>query len=253
MLRADDYINSYIRWLKENIHTKEVNGFFEITTPFLDRRNDHLQIYAKQIGDKIILTDDGYIINDLVMCGCDISSPRRQKVLFTILNGLGVKIDDNTLTIEATIDNYPQKKHALIQAMISVNDMFMMSRHSVASLFLEDVEIFLEQYEVRYTPSIQLVGKSGFAHNFDFVIPASKQKPERLIKAINTPTKDKVQTVLFAWSDTRETRRNESVMFVFLNDLENKVRPDIELALSEYNITPIPWSARQSYISELTA
>ncbi|MGI6704532.1 MAG: DUF1829 domain-containing protein [Clostridia bacterium] len=248
-----DFINSYIEWLRTKIHINEINGYYEISTPFLDRHNDHLHIYVKQEGEKIVITDDGYIIGDLLMTGCDISSQRRKSVMEVILNSLGVKLVEDSLMVEARPENYPQKKHNLIQAMLSINDMFMLSKSRVASVFLEDVEQYLDINEIRYTPNVQLIGKSGFSHNFDFVIPSSRNKPERFIRAINNPTKDKAQTILFAWSDIREVRKREASMYVFLNDVEKSVRFEILSAFTLYEIKPILWSRRQDSINELSA
>lgn len=90
------------------------------------------------------MTDAGYTISDLDMCGCDImSSPKRKLVLSTILNGFGVQIDGEQICTKATEINFPQKKHALIQAMLSVNDMFFLSRSQVINVFFEDVQLFL--------------------------------------------------------------------------------------------------------------
>lgn len=253
MMDEKDFINSYINWLKSKIQLKEVNDYWEITTPFMDRHNDHLQIYVKQEGNKLLLTDDGYIIGDLNISGCDITSHKRQTVLKTILNSFGVKLENDALVVEARQDNFAQKKHALLQAMLSVNDMFMLSHHRVASVFLEDVEQFLDNNEIRYTPSVQFIGKSGFSHIFDFVIPSSKSKPERLIKAINNPTRDKAQAMLFAWTDTREVRRRETAMYVFINDMDKVIRQEILAAFTEYNIKPILWTKRQEYVSDLIA
>ncbi len=252
-IQADNFVNSYINWLKSNIQWKEINGFLEISTPFLDRHNDHLQIYVKEEGAKYILTDDGYILNDLMMSGCDISSPSRKSVLQTITNSLGVKVDGENLTVEARPDNFPQKKHQLLQAMLSVNDMFMISQPRITNIFLEDVEQFLDQSEIRYTPVVQFTGKSGFSHSFEFVIPASKKKPERLIKAVNNPTRDKAQTILFAWNDIREVRKNDSSLYVFVNDQEHSLRPEVTGAFGEYGVIAVPWTKREEYKEELVA
>ena len=41
-MRADDkrFIDAYIKWLRENSSQKVINGYTEITTPFLDSNND---------------------------------------------------------------------------------------------------------------------------------------------------------------------------------------------------------------------
>lgn len=111
----------------------------------------------------------------------------------------------------------------------------------------------MDENEIRYTPSVQFTGKSGFIHNFEFVIPASKKKAERLIKAINNPTRDKIQTILFAWSDIREARKKDSSLYVFINDSEHTLKPEVTGALGEYGVIAAPWTKREDYKEELVA
>jgi hypothetical protein len=253
MLKGNDFIDAYLVWLREKITFAAVDDVIEITTPFLDSHNDHIQLYIKQDKEKIVITDDGYTISDLLMTGCDLSSGRRKQILQGILNGFGVKMSGKELIVETDAHNYPQKKHALLQAVISVSDMFMLAQSRVAGVFLEDIESFFNQHDVRFTPAVQFPGKSGFQHTYDFVIPASKQKPERLIRAINNPTKEKAASVLFSWSDTKDMRKNDSSMFVFLNDSNLSIRTNITNAFLQYNINPIIWTEREKSITELAA
>ena len=54
--------------------------------------------------------------------------------------------------------------HSLIQAMISINDMFVMAQPRVASFFWEDVRDYLDQHDVRYNPRVKISGRSGYDH-----------------------------------------------------------------------------------------
>ena len=175
-------IDKYIIWLKQKMTFENVNGVFEITTPFLDRHNDNVQIYIKRNENGFILTDDSYTLNDLKLSGFDINSEKRKFILQTILNGFGIKRVREELLIEARQENFPMKKHNLIQAILSINDMFVLASPTVVNLFKEDVERFLNIKEIRFTPSVNFTGRSGFVHYFDFVIPASTIKPERILK-----------------------------------------------------------------------
>jgi hypothetical protein len=248
-----DFVDSYVSWLKSKMKTKEIDNYFEITTPFLDRHNDHIQIYVKKDGDKLILTDDGYTINELILSGVDISSNKRQEILNTMLNRFNAKLSNDEIFVETNISNFPQRKHSLIQAMLTIDDMFLTAQQRVKGFFIEDIESFFISNDIRFISEFQLTGKSGFSHSFDFAIPASKIKPERLIRAVNNPTREKVESLIFAWDDTREARKKESMMYVFLNDDEKKIRSDIIGALKEYSITPILWSNRQKHIADLVA
>jgi hypothetical protein len=88
---VDDLLNRYTKWLREKTMLKQVDEWVEITTPFLDRHNDYLQIYAKKENGHYTLTDDGYIIQDLLSSGCGLDTPKRKSLLTIALNGFGVK------------------------------------------------------------------------------------------------------------------------------------------------------------------
>ena len=62
----------------------------ELTTPFLDRHNDHLQVYATRRNGSFVLSDDGYVLSDLRTSGLEIDTPKRKIILESVLNGLGV-------------------------------------------------------------------------------------------------------------------------------------------------------------------
>lgn len=225
-----------------------------MTTPFLDRHNDHLQVYATRHDGSIILSDDGYILSDLRTSGLEMDTPKRKQVIDSILNGLGVRSENNRLTVEASNTNLGQRLHSLIQAMLAVNDMFVMGQPRVASFFLEDVRHFLDIHNVRYTPRVKLAGKSGYDHGIDFLIPKSQMRPERILQAIATPKKDNIFAYLWALSDTRAARTGEAEAeaYAFLNDQEQPVGGDIAEALSAYGVIPAVWSQRENYAEALS-
>ena len=252
-LGPSELVSAYLEWLRSQITAERIGDAIEITTPFLDRHNDYLQIYVKQAEAGLLLTDDGNTIRDLESSGCDIKSQRRSSMLRLILNGFGVKHSEDELVVEATPANFPQRKHALLQAILAVNDMFMTAKRHVDQFFLEDVERFLRLHDVRFTPHIQFVGKTGFVHSFDFVVPASHQQPERIIKAINQPKRDSVTSLLFSWADTKQVRPPDSVAYAFLNDSERHPGSELRSALREYGVRDVLWHERERFAPELAA
>ena len=100
----------YIKWLEQEITVNKLGEYIEITSPFLDRYNDYLQVYAKsEKNDEIILNDDAYIINNLQMSGIDINSSKRKQILKSFLNKYNVKLQNNELTTKSGIEDFPQK------------------------------------------------------------------------------------------------------------------------------------------------
>lgn len=245
-------INAYVDWLHKGLSVKNLEEACELTTPFLDRHNDHLQIYAIKKGGKIILSDDGYILSDLRTSGLDLNSSKRKVVLETMLNGFGVKSDNRQLFIEASQKNLGHRLHSLVQAMLAVNDMFVMAQPRVTGFFWEDVKKFFDEHEIRYSPRVKISGRSGFDQAIDFLIPKSQISPERIIQIINAPNKNTIGTYLFTLEDTRAVRDNGlSQAYAFLNDTGRKIGGDIIEALEAYKVIPALWSKRETYISAL--
>lgn len=246
-------IDDYYAWLKDKTALRQIDQWVEITTPYLDRHNDYVQIYAKPAHGGFVLTDDGYTIEDLEHSGCKLESRKRQDLLRMTLNGFGVQMDGKALQIHASSENFALRKHNLVQAMLAVNDMFYLAVPMVVSLFYEDVVAWLDLHDVRYTPKVKFTGKTGYDHLFDFVIPKSKRQPERIIQTINRPNRDTAQAVVLSWIDTKEVRSPESRAYALLNDTEQTISSAVVDALRSYDVRPVSWSEREEVREELAA
>jgi hypothetical protein len=225
----------------------------EITTPYLDRHNDVLQIYARRSNGGYLLSDDRYTIHDLEASGCSLKTEKRQDLLRITLNGFGVKEHDGALEVQATSENFPLRKHNLIQAMLAVSDLFYLAKPMVESLFFEDVVAWLDANEVRYTPKVKFTGISGYDHLFDFVIPKSRKQPERILQAINRPTRDTAEAFIYKWTDTREVRPVDSKAYAVLNDIDQPIPSGVIDAFRDYSIHPVAWSGRTESVAEIAA
>lgn len=246
-------VETYLAWLKDTTTLRQVDDWIEIPTPYLDRHNDYLQIYIQRQSDNYTLTDDGYILGDLERSGCNLDTPKRNALLTMTLNGFGVQLNDDALIVHATKDNFAQKKHNLIQAMLAVNDLFYLAMPTVASVFFEDVETWLDIHDIRYTPKAKFTGKSGLDHLFDFVIPKSRSQPERILQAVNRPARDTAQTVVFSWIDTKEVRSPDSKAYAILNNTEHAISGEVLDIFRNYEVTPVSWNTRDMIVEELAA
>ena len=234
-------LDQYSQWLRDKSVLREVNDqYVEITTPFLDRHNDYAQIYVRRENGGYLLTDGGETIEDLRSSGCDLETRKRKDLLTATLNGFGIQRDGDALMVKATPQSFSLRKHNLVQAILAVNDLFYLAVPVVASLFLEDVMAWFELHDIRYTPNVKFTGKSGYDHTFDFVIPASRRAAERLIRAVNRPSRDLAESLAFSWVDTREVRPATSRFYAFLNDEDRPPAAPILDALRNYEIIPVP-------------
>ncbi len=244
-------LDQYWVWLKDKTTLRQIGDWIEITTPYIDRHNDHIQIYAKRRDGSFVLTDDGYVLQDLEQSGCKIDSAKRQGLLKMTLNGFGVQLNNQALEVHASPDNFALRKHNLVQAVLAVNDLFYLASPMVASLFYEDVVAWLDLSEIRYTPKVKFTGKSGYDHLFDFVIPRSRLQPERIVRAISRPNRDTAQAMAFSWIDTKEVRPSESQAYAILNDTEHPISESVLDAMRNYDVRPVLWSGRDQARQEL--
>ncbi|WP_410563844.1 DUF1828 domain-containing protein [Amycolatopsis sp. cmx-4-61] len=251
----DLLISSYHTWLRERVSTEVMdNRTTELTTPFLDRHNDYIQVYAEQESSgSYLLTDDGYIISELRSSGVESRGTRREELFHRLLAGYGITLKGSELQTRATNNDLGQRLHSLIQAMLSIDDMFVLSQPTIEKLFIEDVAKFLDDCDIRYTPAAKFAGKSGLDHLVDFVIPKSKTAPERFLHVVNSPRRDRIENILFAINDTREARRGDTSSLALINDTKREVSTETIEAFKRYDVVAQPWSDREELVETLAA
>jgi hypothetical protein len=252
-MSTENLVEQYFSWLKSKTAWRDINGWTEITTPYLDRHNDYIQIYLRQSGDEWELTDDGETLTDLIQSGCELDTPRRKALLQTTLNGFGMHLVNGAITVKTKQDSFALRKHNLIQAILAVNDLFYLARASVESFFFEDVALWMDDSDIRYTQRVKFSGRTGYDHLFDFVVPKSKKEPERILRVVNNPAKDQANAAILSWVDTKEARPSNSVAYAVLNDKERIIPDGVVEALKNYDITPLPWSQRDEFRERLAA
>ncbi|WP_370821901.1 DUF1828 domain-containing protein [Acidaminococcus massiliensis] len=249
-----DHITNYLNWLKANMKQTQIDAeTVEITTPFLDRHNDYTQIYIKNLKDhQVCISDQGYIVDDLKMCGISLKGGKRSSVFHQILSGRGIQYNDKTdeLYVVCNRSQIAENQHTLLQCMLDINDMFYLSTDTVSSVFYEDVLQFFDHNDIFYSPDIKVTGKSGLSHDFPFVLQKNKKHPERMIKLANRLDKNEAERIMFAWSDVSE-KRTYSQLIVFINDL-NTYNKELPKHMAQYNpsIISIKWTERDKQLEK---
>ena len=245
-----ELVDDYLNWLEDTSNIEEVRDWIEITSPYLDRHNDYFQIYAVPTDDGFRLTDDGYILSDLAQSGCNIDSRKRKDLLRTTLKSFGVRIHDNELTATTSKRDFAFHKHILIQAMLSIDDLFYSTSSNAANLFYEDVVSWMDLGNIQYLPNMKMAGERGYDHRFDFVIP---RRPGRIVHTVNQPNRSVCESLAISWFDAQISRHPKTIAYALLNDSHTNVPKEVLDALLAYDIVPVPWSDRESVLAELAA
>ncbi len=248
---VNELIDKYYDFLKGRtaVITETGSNWAVISTPFIGLFNDTLEVYAKKDNGKILMSDDGVTIKNLDLIGSPISrSPKRKDLLERILLTYGIQLQNGELVVEATENNFAQKKHNLISAISEINDMYMMAKHTVDSVFKEDVQRYLDEQQIIYTPQFISKGSTGLEFTFDFQI-AYREK-EIVLKSFNTINKLNLPNFLFTWEDIKSVRErvtNKQVIgLAVINDEEKEIQKEYLEALRSKNADFILWSKRHT-------
>lgn len=244
-------IDQYLKWLKQELIFTELEEACQISTPFLDRHNDAIEIFVEKKNGLIRLTDDGYTIRDLRASDMEFTTAKRKAHLAAVLHGFGVRLDGEEIAVESSVEDFPQKKHNILQAILAVNDMFVMAEEHVLSLFKEDVALFLESHRIAAFSDFKLSGKSGFDHKFDFGLPKTTQKPQRVLQSINNLTRENATSLAFMVGDVRMLRPEPLGAFAIINDTTRPPNQEHLSALKVYEVVPLLWSHRDEAIPVL--
>lgn len=220
-----------------------------ISTPFLGLFNDTLEIYAKRREDgQIILSDDGKSLHNLNLVGVSISrSPERREIVEKLLVGYGVTMQGDEIIAKATDSNFHQKKHDLLQAMLELNDLYVLSKPTVSKAFKDDVREYLDEQKIIYTPEFISKGIAGIEFVFDFQIAYRNQ--EIVIKSFNRANKVYLSSFLFAWKDVKkyreDTTRKNVTGIAIINDKNKPFPEEYTHALEKERTGYMLWSERE--------
>jgi len=242
-------MDNYYSFIKEKtlITANNSSDWIEISTPFVGLFNDTVDIYAKKEGNRIFLSDDGNTLRDLELSGLEITrSPKRKEILDRILINYGVQMNNEELITEANDRDFPQKKLNLISAISETSDMYYLARHTVASVFREDVKTYLDEQELIYTPYFISKGSTGLEFTFDFQI--AYKNTEIVIKSFNSVNKMNLPHFLFTWDDIKKVREQQTqkdiIGLAVINDIDREISDEYLLALANKGAQYILWSQR---------
>ena len=258
-INSQRYLTDYAQWLSSPNHAPDLGVIIEINSPCLDRNSDYIQLYVRQSPAGVFtISDDQYTLDDLQSCGCEFT-PARKAMLEYLTRRAGISIENTgNLTVSCAEAELAQKKHDLIQTILTVNDMFY--SYDTATCFNSVIAKWLVDKNVPFISDYKIEGVSGLDNFFDIIIPASRQGSERFIFITNCVSETSINNIVYLWQDITPTRTPGSECFVIVNDenslyLENNsgyvAGLDYEKELAGRGIKIIPWSQREAFLPEL--
>ena len=178
----------------------------------MDRNSDYIQLYVRQSPAGIFtIYDDQDTLHDLQSCGCEFT-PARKAMLEYLTRRAGISIENTgNLTVSCAEAELAQKKHDLIQTILTVNDMFY--SYDTATCFNNVIAKLLVDKDVPFVSDYKIEGASGLDNFFDIIIPASRQGNERFIFINNCVSETSINNIVYLCRDIMPTPRPGKRMF----------------------------------------
>ena len=119
-------INNYLDWFKSSTIITPIESAdketVKVSTMFLDSHNDGIEFYIYRLTDDlVVLTDDGWYLQDLESCGIDLNSSRITEQINWYRNFLNLDIVEGEISSVVRLDeNISSRIHDYIQALILI-------------------------------------------------------------------------------------------------------------------------------------
>ncbi|MGV3094737.1 MULTISPECIES: DUF1828 domain-containing protein [Staphylococcus] len=251
-------MNEYFNWLKQKYKYKQLNNSMEITTPFKNHINDYIRIYVDMLpNSEIKLSDDGLTLNELDLLGVDITTKTRERLIKNVLNQFSLELNNDEIIANVKNESFAQSKHNLIQGILKIYDLSMTTKSNVSNLFYEEVLDFFYDEDIIGSAKVAISGESGIKHSIDYILPATKSAPEKLINFANNLDFNKVTTDSYIYRDVKPNRLNknnlEPKMLIIANDIENPITNRTLTVAQHENLSILKWSDKKQILSALTA
>jgi hypothetical protein len=214
----------------------EINQYVRVRTPFLFPDGDVIDIFAKQQGELVSLTDLGETVRWLRMQSLSQRrSPKQLQLIEDICLNHGIEFFKGMLILRVRPgEDISSAIMRLAQACLRVSDLWFTFRTRAVETIADEIADFLTEKVVPFERSERLAGRSGQIWRPDFHTRTPKQSS--LIYVLSTGSKAAArgvaEHVLAAWYDlSHYTAGPEALKFISLFDDTVDVWTEKELNL----------------------
>lgn len=242
----EDMLSDFRGWLQKEptVLHDSTTGWSVVPTPFVGLFNDLMEVYVKEDGDDIVLSDDGATLWNAESAGFDGNKPDNKALIDLVLARYDVLLNDEKhIVTRVAKEHFNQGKYGLSMAMLAINDI----ASKGSSVFQRNVKLQMLSQEVNAFPQIQIRGRSGIDFTFDYIV--SRPKVEYIIQSASNLDMSVLASFIFGFEDVSDFRRlaseKEVKGMIIVNDVDKTVNQDYLKALQSRNMDYVLWSSRK--------
>lgn len=229
-----------------------------IRTPFLYPDGDMIDIFAKNGGSTVMLTDFGETLRWLRMQTVSSRrSPKQNKLIQDVLLNHGVELFRGMLTVRVhDSEDLASATMRIAQACLRVADLWFTFRTRAVESITDEVADLLVEQGILYERNVPLPGRSGRVYRPDF--HARTERRSALVNVLSTGSsaaaRGMVEHVFTQWHDLSHLKVGpEALRFVSLFDDTMNVWSDYDLTLLAELSEVTFWSRPEELIEKLAA
>jgi hypothetical protein len=239
-------------------HCEQVNEYIRIRTPFMYPDGDSVDLYLRERGAALTLTDLGEALQWLWTHQVGERRTKRQdRLVQEVATRAGVELFREMLIVRLQDpQEMAQAITALSQAVMRVADIWFTFRTRSAETVIDDVAEFLAEQKISYEQNARFIGRSGKTWKMDF--HTRSRDRSALVKILSTGSraaaKQVADTTVAAWYDLSQLSADpKGLKFVSLLDDTADVWSDEDIRRVD-DISEIAfWSRPDEFAEKLVA
>jgi len=243
----------------ELFQCENVGGYLRIRTPYLYPDGDYIDVFVKEQGDELTITDLGETTRWLRMQTVAMRrSPKQRQLIEDACLTHGLEFYRGMLLARCSADEKDLSATVtrVAQGALRVSDLWFTFRTRAFESVTDEVADFLTIREAPFQRGEQLTGPSGRPYTIDF--HARVPQSSSLVAVLSTGSRSAaprlVDHITATWYDLSHLKMGqEPVEFVSLFDDTLNVWRDEEFRLVEDFSKVAYWSAQEEFVQMLRA
>jgi hypothetical protein len=251
-MNCEELISSYLATLQGGFSClPSAKERVRVVTPYLYPDHDRIELFVRERGDKVTVSDLGETLRHLETLGMDvISNQKRWFQVQHIAAGLQVQVREGVILKEAAKESVGETIFDVLAACKAVADLIYSTRAYEPATFEDEVAEYLEESELKAERRVPVVGESGTKYTVNLQVPAGQKTAliATLSPKSSAGVRGQVNAVFRMWSDIN----HGAWKFSLLNDEMFVFRQEDLLLLQRVSALH-RWTARQEFLAALKA
>jgi len=253
-MTCDEFISAFFETFRQGMSCKKLaNGRFSVVLPFLYPDHDNVEMFVREFGDDVVVSDLGETLRRLDTIGMNIqASGKFAYQAERISSGFNVAIEKGVLCKRGTRQELGTLFFDVLSASMAIGDLAFGSRGYQPLTFIDEVAKVLLINAFDFEKRHEIRGKTTTQYHVDFQVKA----PHRvsLVQALGARSQAGVRKWVNAtyrmWNDVEIGAGLVVRKVSLLNDEVTKVKPEDESLLKSVSDV-YRWTERQQVLTAL--